>query len=145
MSGFKHLTAQGQGRIGKVWADRESLDNLRWFPDRPFHLMLKPRTDSDSIKIFSTTNSRPLDRRTNASGVSIRCFFGRVTVNEMVSPGLLGKSPEGRQPVHERFTPRRGLNRTRVVHDEAMHRKLTGGPQHEGHGSLPVWRIVEGL
>jgi len=63
----------------------------------------------DSINIFSTTNSCPLDHRTNAPEVSIRWFFGSVTVNEIVSPGLMGKSPESRQPVHERFTPHRGL------------------------------------
>jgi hypothetical protein len=38
----------------------------------------------DSINIFFTTNIRLLDHRTNASGVSIRCFFGSVTVNEIV-------------------------------------------------------------
>jgi len=26
-------------------ADRESLDNLHEFPDRPFHVMLKPRME----------------------------------------------------------------------------------------------------
>ena len=62
----------------------------------------------NSINIFSTANTRLLDHRTHASGVSIRCFFGNVTVNEIVSPGLMGKSPESRQPVHERFTPHRG-------------------------------------
>jgi len=33
----------------------------------------------------------------------MRCSFGRVTVSERVSPGLIGKSLESLQPVHERF------------------------------------------
>ena len=56
-----------------------------------------------SIFTVSTANSCPLDHRTTASDTSMRCSFGRVTVSERGSPGRMGKSPEGRYPVHERF------------------------------------------
>ena len=54
---------------------------------------------------FSTANSCPLDRRTMAAGTSMRCLFGNVTVSERVSPGRMGKSPEGQRNIYY-FTPK---------------------------------------
>ena len=56
-----------------------------------------------SITRFSTAHSCSLDHRTTTSGTSIRCAFGRVTVNERVSPGRMGRSPERGLPVQGRF------------------------------------------
>src|SRR4029077_5203865 len=56
-----------------------------------------------STTTFSTANPCPLDDRTTASGISIRCSFGSVTVNERDFPGRMGKSPERHQPERERF------------------------------------------
>ena len=99
----------------------------------------------DSINIFSTTNSRPLDHRTNASGVSIRCFFGSVRSTRSFPLA----SWVNHQRVASQYTrdshPAVALNRTRFVHDEAMHRKSTGELEHKGHGDLAGWRIIERL
>ena len=51
--------------------------------------------------IFPTANPCPLKHRTSASGISMRCSFGSVTVSERVSPSRIGKSPESRQLVQE--------------------------------------------
>ena len=51
--------------------------------------------------IFSTANPCPLNHRTSASGISMRCSFGSVTVSERVYPGRIGKSPKNRQLVQE--------------------------------------------
>ena len=51
----------------------------------------------------SPPNFCPLDHRTSASGTSMRCSLGSVTVNERVSPGCIGTSPERRQPDTDRF------------------------------------------
>ena len=105
----KQLTAQGLERIGTVWADRESLDNLHGFPDRPFHLMQKPRMDMPFYQhIFHDKLSPSQPPNDCSRGLDPLPLLKR-DGNEIVSPGLMGKSPESRQPVHERFTPRRGL------------------------------------
>ncbi len=47
--------------------------------------LLSPRPPHDGFRYFDSL------------------FIGSVTVNERVSPGRMGRSPESRQPEHERF------------------------------------------
>jgi hypothetical protein len=88
----------------------------------------------DSINIFSMTNSRPLDHRTNASGVSIRCFFGSVRSTRAFPLA----SWANHQRVASQYTrdshPAVALNRTRFVHDEAMYRNRREGSSTKDMG-----------
>ncbi len=77
---------------------------------------------------FSTANSYPLDQRTTASGISIRCSFGSVTVSERVPPGRMGRSPESRQPVQRKVSDGAlSLEQASMVRDGAIHREAEVG------------------
>ena len=81
----------------------------------------------------------PLDRRTTASGTSIRCSFGSMTVNERVSSDRIGRSPESLQPVQERFQMAPcPWKRASVVPDSALHREAAEG--HRGPPSVEYCR-----
>ena len=55
------------------------------------------------IARFSSENLCPLDHRTMSFGLSMCCSFGIVTVSKRVFLGRMGKSPDNRQLVRERF------------------------------------------
>ena len=98
-----------------------------------------------SIVTFSTANSGPLDHRTTASGISMRCIFGRVTVSERGSPGRTGKSPESRHPVHERFqTVPSPWNGPALYVKEHCTGKWRKGRRTNGIGSLAGRAILAG-
>src|SRR4029077_20795755 len=74
------------------------------FLHQSFHVMLKTRLGvSLNHHVLHGKLLPSLDHRTTASGTSIRCSFGSVTVSESVSPARMGRSPESLQPVQERF------------------------------------------
>jgi len=85
-------------------ADCYSQGNLFRFLYLSFYVMLMPcmRVPFDH-HIFSTANSYPLDQRTTALGTLMHGSFGSVTVNERVSPGRMGRSPESLHRFNERF------------------------------------------
>lgn len=77
--------------------------DLRRFLHQSFDVMLEPGASVGFDCKVLYRKILPLDRRTTASGTSIQCSFGSVTVRERVSHGRIGKSPESRQPVQARF------------------------------------------
>jgi hypothetical protein len=62
-----------------------------------------------------TANSCPLDHRTTASEISIRCSFGNVTVSESVFPRRMGRAPVSASRYKKDSTRCRGRGRARVV------------------------------
>jgi len=75
----------------------------------------------------------------------MRCSVGSAMVGEKVFPGRMGRSPESRQPVHERFhtvlSPWNGPARYMTAHGTGKRRK---GRSVKGIGGLAGWRIVGG-
>ncbi len=67
------------------------------------HIMLEPCLRVRLYHVILHHEFFTRDHRTTASGTTIRCSFGSVTVNESVSHGRMGGSPESRQLVQERF------------------------------------------
>jgi hypothetical protein len=89
---------------------------------------------------------------------TICCSFGSVTVNERVSPGRMGRSPERRQPVQERFqivlwawngpawymtghSRGRAVKTNREGHRGLAGRRIVGGWQRKVQGLLKL--VVE--
>ena len=124
-------TAQGLEQIEKIWAERESLDNLRLLLDQPPHIiMLNPAMGVRLHEKMLCPKLFPLDHRTTASGISIRCSFRNVS--ESVFPSRMGRAPVSASRYKKDSTRCRGRGKGTRGGDETLHRETTISRYGEG-------------
>ena len=81
-----------------------------------------------------TANSCLLDHHTTASGISIRCSFGNVTVSESVFPSRMGRAPVSASRDKKDSTRCRELGRGPRGGDETLHRERRYAGMKKGVG-----------